>query len=26
MSKNSDKSYFPSFKLVEYGSIILKKI
>ncbi|WP_255408266.1 MULTISPECIES: IclR family transcriptional regulator [Petrotoga] len=26
LSKNSDKSYFPSFKLVEYGSIILKKI
>lgn len=25
LSKNSDKSYFPSFKLVEYGSIILKK-
>ncbi|WP_255396819.1 IclR family transcriptional regulator [Petrotoga sp. SL27] len=26
LSKNSDKSYFPSFKLVEYGSIILKKV
>jgi len=26
LSKNGDKSYFPSFKLVEYGSIILKKI
>jgi Transcriptional regulator len=26
LTKNKDRTYIPSFKLVEYGSIILKKI